>query len=112
MSKVNTFYNSLINKVQSIPTVEAKLLIGDSINNHRALTVGQTIRVLSEIRGGKALANNLEVVYDQLRPFIVNTRNNDRSDAVDINEFISFFESEIVNGNSVAKRYVGSQLSL
>lgn len=112
MSKVSKFYNNLVNKVNSIPTVEAKLLIGDSINNNRALTVGQTIRVLSEVRGGKVLAKNLDSVYNELRPFIINTRQNDRSDAVDINEFFSFYESEILNGNTFAKRFVSSQLSL
>jgi len=112
MSKVNTFYNNLISTVYSIPTTEAKLLIGDSINNNRALTVGQVVRVLSGIRGGKKLANNLSSVYEELRPFIVNTRSNYRTDAVDINEFISFYESDILNGNKFAKGFVSSQLSL
>lgn len=114
MSKVSKFYNKLLTEIDNIETVEAKLTIGDSINNHRTLTVNQVIRYLREsgVRGGKKLANNLEITYNVLRPLIVVARNNNRSDGIDINEFKTFYYDFIVNGDSGLKREYGSVLSI
>lgn len=114
MSKVSKFYNKLTTALNKVETIEAKLIIGDSINNHRTLTVNQVVRYFREsgVRGGKTLANNLEISYIALRPLIEVARDNNRSDAIDINEFNSFYEDFIVHGDSGLKREYGSVLSI
>jgi hypothetical protein len=114
MSKVVKFYDKLSDVLQKVSTVDAKLIIGDSINNHRTLTVNQVIRYLEEggVRGGKKLANNLSLSYEILRPVILDYRNNNRTDAIDINEFFDSYAAFVLNGDVTTKRSVGSQLSI
>lgn len=114
MSKVSNFYNSLQGILAKTDTLGAKLTIGDSINNNRALTVSQVIRFFEEssFSGSKKLSYNLASVFEEVRPMILNTRTTRRTDAVDINEFVEFYRIEVLNGNKFAKSVISSQLSL
>lgn len=68
---------------------------GNSTNNNRQPSVAQVIRYFTSPNAPKRqreTGNALKVVYDLNRSDIRRLRPNNRSDAVDINEFIRFFE--------------------
>lgn len=113
MSKYQLFYTKLLNVVSDLDTTEVKAAIGDSVNNNRTLTVGQVARFLTEaqsnIRGGKTLGKNLINIYSLLRDDIVLNRTNNRTDAIDINEFFNYYESVVI-GSGEFRRPVSSNL--
>lgn len=81
-----------------------KVNVGDSVNNNRVPTVRQTIRFLKNSLFNAELGNDLEVVYKTLlqkKLFKKVRRNNNRTDAFDINEL-----------NTVINRYVTKNPSL
>ena len=98
MPKYNVFFNLLTGVVGSLNTKSVKGRLGDSINNHRALTVSQVIRFLESRRNPelKNLGQNLDVVFELLKEDIVASRDNLRTDAVDINEFINYYGAEVI----------------
>lgn len=98
MSKYNNFYNSLVGVVGNLNTNSVKERLGDSTHNHRTLTVNQVVRFLNTKRtkGLKNLGNSLQNVYEILKEDIIANRLSRRTDAIDINEFISFYESEVI----------------
>lgn len=85
-------------------TFGIKVNVGDSTNNKRVPTVRQVIRFLQKGLFTTELGNDLEVVYTTLRQrnlFKKVRRNNNRTDAFDINEL-----------NTVINRYVTKDSSL
>lgn len=101
MSKYNEFYTELLKTVANLNPNVVKASIGDSTNNHRTLTVGQVSRYLRDIRRKTRLSTSINRIHSLFREDIQNARNNSRTDAIDINEFVAFYESEVVLlGNS------------
>lgn len=96
MAKYQNFYNNLYTTVEGLNPNAVKASIGDSINNNRVLTVGQVVRFLSSTRGTKTLGTNLSNIFNLLRKDIISSRPNNRTDAVDINEFINFYENVVI----------------
>ena len=104
-NKCQKLQDGLLNVVNSYSTNDIKIALGDSTNNHRTLTVNQVIRYLESRRnvGLKTLGVNLEIAFDLLRTDILTIRDNYRTDAVDINEFFNFFESNVLGVSSEVK---------
>ncbi len=96
--KYKNFFDTLTNVVYSLDTVEVKLVLGDSINNNRTLTVSQVIRYLlsSSSRKNVALGRSLRTVFNELKEDIKFNRFNNRTDAIDINEFINFYSEAVI----------------
>lgn len=85
-------------------TFSVKSTVGDSVNNNRVPTVRQTIRYLKNSFFNSGLGYDLERVYTVLRQknlFKKLRRNNNRTDAFDINEL-----------NTIVDRYVSRDPSL
>jgi hypothetical protein len=97
-AKYVNFLEQLSNVVSSLDTTEVKAELGDSQNNHRVLTVSQVIRFLngSGNRRLQTLARRLNTVYGLTRGSIKQVRSEGRSDAIDINEFINFYNSQVI----------------
>jgi hypothetical protein len=91
-----------------------KSAIGDSISNNRTVTVSQLIRFLHTRRTPalKSLGNQLEIMYDLLFINLGEYRNNFRTDAFDINEFLSVYEDLVLEGTTTTKRLVSRSLPL
>ena len=113
MTKYQTFFNNLNITLEDLNPNIVKATIGDSINNNRVLTVGQVVRFLSDSRiiGNKSLGSNLSNVYTTLRNDIVSSRSNSRTDAIDINEFINFYETTVI-GSGEFRTLVSKNISL
>lgn len=112
MTKYQKFYNNLNITLEGLNTSEVKATIGDSINNNRVLTVGQLVRFLTNAgRTNKVLGSNLNIIYDLLRNDIVSSRLNGRTDAIDINEFINFYEATVI-GSGEFRPLVSRNISL
>lgn len=113
MSKYQLFFNTLNITLEGLNPDSVKATIGDSINNNRVLTVGQLVRFLNTnpVSGGKTLGASLENVYGVLRNEIITNRLNSRTDAVDINEFINFYEAAII-GAGEFRPVVSKNISL
>jgi len=99
-AKYVNFFQQLSTVVGSLDPVEVKLTIGDSINNNRTLTINQVARFLtgSRNRRFKLLGNSLLAVKGILNEDLINSRNNNRTDALDINEFLNFYGETVING--------------
>lgn len=109
MSKTTNFVNAVTNTVNNLNTVAVKESLGDSTNNNRTLSVRQLIRFLSATRGrnagrNRALASDIETVYNRLRSEITYVRSltNSRTDAVDIQEFITELDYLVSVGRTAA----------
>lgn len=98
--KYAQFINNLTTVLGSLETNEVKEAIGDSTNNHRTLTVSQVIRFLESRRNGnmRILGANLAEVYELIREDLIFNRGNNRTDAIDINEFVDGFETFVLGG--------------
>ena len=102
MAKYKSFFLTLVEALNGVDTLEAKSFIGDSINNNRVLTVNQVIRFFTNASSNKSrtIGHNLDSVYDLLRVDITSNRGNNRTDAIDINEFLAFYETSVLaDGN-------------
>lgn len=116
-NKCLSFYGKLQKVVAGLDRDSVKLVLGDSINNNRTLTVSQVIRFLTTRRkkGLKSLGTNLESVYGTLKPLILRRRGLEtyRTDAIDINEFINDFSFTVlsVSGSKggAVRRSISSQ---
>lgn len=109
--KYVNFFNQLNTVVNSLDTADVKLTIGDSINNNRSLTVNQVIRFLlsSNVQQEIELGLSLQSVYGLIKSDLLNSRINNRTDALDINEFINFYSTEII-GNTQYGNVIGRSL--
>ncbi len=86
-------------------TKKIKFVIGDSIYNHRALTVNQLIRFLTRKNASqvqRSFGDSLKFAYQNLKPHLYDNRNSPRTDALDINEFMDILEYSRVLYNSAA----------
>jgi len=86
---------------------ELKIYVGDSVNNHRTISVNQLIRLLSKPginRRNRQLGRHLRAVYQILRPFMAYQRSKRcrRSDAYSITEFIVMLNT-IIDTERVAQ---------
>lgn len=107
MAKYKLFFNTLITVLNRYDTTDIKLAIGDSINNHRTVTVNQVIRFLGTRRNAslKALSADLQVAYNTIREDMLSTRSyTNRTDALDINEFIDTYSVVVIGGADVGLR--------
>lgn len=114
MSKVVMFLTELNDVVNELNTSVVKEVIGDSINNNRTLTVSQVIRYLTSRRKSKmkVLGSKLVVAYAVLRAEITSNRPNFRTDAVDINEFLTELEFTSITENGASlRRSLGRRLA-
>lgn len=114
MRKFEVFFNkiaTLRSNLRGENAIAAKATIGASIENHRTLSVNQTIQYLIAIRKVK-LAKQLEAVYPILKPEIVSKRLDltRRSDAIDIEEFVSVYRHLIMD-NKLYRKTVANTLS-
>lgn len=114
MSKCATFLTALEVVLASYSRDTVKVTIGDSINNNRTLTVNQVVRFLSG-RSNRKLGTvglNLTNMYELVRGDITKyrTRYTYRTDAIDINEFIDYFDRKVLNASTSVVRSVGRQL--
>ena len=113
MPKYNLFFNLLSGVVNTLHTKTVKSKLGDSINNNRALTVSQVIRFLESRRNSelKNLSQSLDTVFELLKEDIIENRNNHRTDAIDINEFLNFYAADVVIlGNN--RNVIGRSISI
>lgn len=102
--------------VSGLKRNDVKSLLGDSTVNNRTLTVNQVIRFLTQNSRNpefNTLGANLQTAYDRLRPLILEGRSvtRNRTDAIDINEFISYYTTFVVAiSTSSARRNFSRQL--
>jgi hypothetical protein len=88
----------------------AKQLIGDSVRNNRTLTVAQAIRYLDTL-GQDTLATQLDSIRPIIEQEVFKSRSN-RTDAVDLSEFVNTYRNVIMNGrNLTLRRKVGVTLA-
>lgn len=93
-----------------------KVSVGDSINNNRSLTVSQVVRFLTEVSANQErniLGVNLAAAYKRLRPLILQGRavTRNRTDAIDINEFINYYTTFVVTiSNQTARKNFSKSL--
>lgn len=115
MAKYRTFFNNLISVLNRYGTDDIKQAIGDSVNNNRTVTVRQVIRFLQTRRNAtfKSLAQDLDFAYDSLRQDILDHRvDNSRTDAFDINEFITTYEQVVIHEDAAdLRRTFGRQFT-
>lgn len=103
MNKTVLFKNSVKEVLDNFTTNEIKELIGDSVNNHRVLTVNQVSRFLRTKKRTRVLAKQLNAVYSKVRVSVLATRflnGSRRTDAIDINEFFMTFEELTFSKNT------------
>ena len=105
------FYNNLLNVLSTTTTSQVKFTIGDSTNNNRVPTASQIVRFLFKT-GHFSLASELYRAVELLRREILAYRNNERSDALDIYEFLDYYQDVLVlNGTPDIRRVVGRALT-
>jgi len=112
MRKFEAFFNkiaTLRSNLRGENGIVAKAVIGASVDNHRTLSVKQTVEFLIATRKIK-LAKELEAVYKLLQPEIAVYRENDRTDAIDIAEFVNVYR-DLVMDNDLYRRSVSGILS-
>jgi len=97
--KYVNFFERLNLVVSSLDRNQVKTFIGDSVNNNRTLTIGQVVRFLtnSKAKDFTNLGKSLSSLNNLLGSSIKNTRNNYRTDALDINEFLNFYQTSVIN---------------
>lgn len=116
MRKFQKFFKELAQLRAELRGQNSKLvkqLIGDSTQNHRTLTVNQTVRYLYDI-GEVNLANQIVAVTNFLRPYVENSRleSSNRTDAIDISELVNTYRELLMNTrNQVLRQKVGTILS-
>ena len=110
MRKFETFFKQIA-ELRSVArgnqTKQIKRLIGDSTSNNRTLTVVQTIRYL-DVVGLDTLATQLDSVRPLIEQEVQKVRNN-RTDAVDLSEFVNTYRSVVMNGKKLRTK-VGAAL--
>ena len=103
-AKINRLVKAV---VTTIETADVKGDVGDSTNNNRVPSVNQVIRFLTSTN--YALSSDLRRVYRSLqknKAFKRLRRNNNRTDAIDINELVEVVSR--TNGNT--KRELGQRI--
>ena len=113
MSKTTNFETTVTNTVNNLDVVAVKEALGDSTNNNRTLSVRRLIRFLSATRGrnaarNRALASNIEAVYGKLRSSINTFRSEGRTDAIDVQEFLSELNLTVAGDARTIARVISS----
>lgn len=111
MRKFEQFFKSIAqvrSNVRGENGVVAKAIIGASIDNHRTLTLNQTVQYLLAIRKVK-LAKQLQAVSEVIVPEIKVNRSN-RTDAIDLSEFVNTYRNYVMNTKTL-RRTVAAKLS-
>ena len=106
---MSTKIERLTNEVQKelkfyTNTFSIKVNVGDSTNNNRVPSVRQVIRFLNTSLFGASLGADLEATYTTLQKkklFKKLRRTNSRTDAVDINEFLTVVNKYVVKNPSL-----------
>lgn len=113
MPKYEEFFTQLNNVLSTVGRNDVKERIGDSVNNNRTLTVSQVIRFLEGSRSAKnkRLGQSLLSVYNIIGTDAVSSRNNNRVDALDINEFLDFYGSVVILGGEY-RNIIGRNVSI
>lgn len=89
VNKVTNFVAKIEAILKRYPRNYIKDLIGDSTNNNRAVSVQQLIRFLEIFN--VELAEQVTAVYAEVRSDVAANRFfNYRTDAIDVNEFLTF----------------------
>jgi len=116
LTKSDLFLVQLKRVVKELNRNSVKNILGDSMFNNRTLTVNQVIRYLTEhvtTQQLNVLGVNLSQAYRSLRPLILQGRSvtRNRTDAIDINEFIQYYTAfVVVQSNKIARRKFSRQL--
>lgn len=111
LPKYRVFINTLLELLENVSNREIKEIIGDSVNNHRTVSVVQTIRFLNQI-GEFKLANQLENTYDLLFDELKVARIErgvSRQDGFDIYELTDLYEDLVIDTNNVTLRRIITQ---
>lgn len=111
MRKFEQFFKSIAkvrSNVRGENGVVAKAIIGASIDNHRTLTLNQTVQYLLAIRKVK-LAKQLQAVSEVIVPEIKVNRSN-RTDAIDLSEFVNTYRNYVMDTKTL-RRTVAAKLS-
>lgn len=113
MRKFQEAFNTIVefrSQARGFRTKVIKRSIGDSVNNHRTITVGQAIRFARKI-GLVKEAITLNVVSSILEDQIIGRRGS-RTDAVDLNELVNTYRIVVMDGRSdIFRRKIGVALS-
>lgn len=116
-AKYTIFLNNLESFLVKKTNKEIKLAIGDSINNHRVVSVSQVIRFLTRRNATSAqrlLGSQLDTVYELLKDnILINrrlVRGSVRTDAIDINEFIDTYVETVLEGTTTFRKTVSRSL--
>lgn len=110
MRKFETFFKQIAelrSVARGTQSKQIKQLIGDSTVNNRTLTLGQAIRYL-DIVGLDSLATQLDSVRPLIEREVIKRRTN-RTDAVDLAEFVNTYRSVVMNGKKLRVK-VGAAL--
>jgi hypothetical protein len=110
--KYHQFITNLLNIVNSVSNTQIKEIIGDSVNNHRTVSVIQTVRFLDQI-GESDLAAGLEDTFNLLRDDLKQARlarGTTRRDAFDIYEFADLYDDLLLQRNNTSLRRAVAQL--
>lgn len=95
MSKINNLVSDVLEVVQNYGSTAIRKSLKDSVTRNREVSVNQVIRFLRTRRNPayRTLATKLDAVYiSTIRQTAVNLRlmrGSNRTDAVDLNEFIN-----------------------
>ncbi len=116
MRKFQEYFNNLAwfrsYARQTAVTRSIKMIVGDSTNNNRTLTVGQAIRYFKRV-GRTTDATKLEAVKAILEPVVLKQRRkegNRRTDAVDLSELVTAYRVVVMEGKKL-RRQIGTAVS-
>lgn len=105
MRKFERVFNNLVSiraDVRGKRGDRIKVILGDSLNNNRTITVNQLVRFSNRL-GLPEAALALKIVTDILKEDIVATRGS-RTDAIDINELVTAYRTVIMNGRQKRRK--------
>ncbi len=112
-SKYYVFFESLKDILGGLDSTKVKKFIGDSTKNNKTLTVMQLVRYLtnSKKRNLNKLGLDLDTIYSDLKSTLYKYRNINRTDALDINEFLRIFRFLLIDtDNSNLRRKVSASI--
>lgn len=112
-SKLNVFVNRLVDILGDTDRTTVKSLIGDSTANNRTITVNQLVRYL-EVTGYYTTASNVRKLQRNLsgRLNSYRTRNNNRTDAFDVNELLTVLTNVATRGAPSTKQALSRVISI
>lgn len=111
--KIKNFYGKLLQHVlyyylpKNGSKNKIKQMIGDSTNNNRNLTVNQVIRFFTRRNASvkqRLWGKVIKSIFEDLKPYLYSARKdfNNRSDALDVKEFLILVPKAIELRNKVS----------